>query len=223
MKQWLRHEWRRSGLPLYETNRACGVRNAATRKYFTQDHLWYYPPVEMFERLVAYANRHGRPEGRPYFSVDGRESLTGAAWGQMRAHFKCDVGVTNVWDVPAVRGEERLKDHRGKCVHLNQKPLALMRRIVSASTLPGDVVWEPFGGLCSVAVACRRLGRSCYSAEIDPHYFPLASKRLEDADERSPERPDPAAASRTRPAVAAPRPVAAGARHAAGAALLFST
>ena len=144
MKQWLRHEWRRSGLPLYETNRACGVWNAATRKYLTQDHPWYYPPVEMFERLVEYANRHGRPEGRPYFSVDGREPLTGAAWGQLRAHFKCDVGVTNVWDLPAVRGEERLKDHCGKCVHLNQKPLALMRQIVSASTLPGDVVWEPF-------------------------------------------------------------------------------
>ena len=44
MQQWLRYEWERTGLPLYKTNEACGVRNAATRKYFTKDHLWYYPP-----------------------------------------------------------------------------------------------------------------------------------------------------------------------------------
>lgn len=44
MKEWLRYEWERTGLPLTLTNEACGVRNAATRKYFTQDHMWYYPP-----------------------------------------------------------------------------------------------------------------------------------------------------------------------------------
>ncbi len=30
MQQWLRHEWRRSGLPLRLSNEACGVQNAAT-------------------------------------------------------------------------------------------------------------------------------------------------------------------------------------------------
>ncbi|MCT7958272.1 hypothetical protein [Laspinema palackyanum] len=35
MQQWLRYEWLRSGLPLNKTNEACGVKNAATRKYFT--------------------------------------------------------------------------------------------------------------------------------------------------------------------------------------------
>lgn len=44
MQQWLRHEWQRTGLPLCKTNEACGVKNAATRKYFTKDHLWYFPP-----------------------------------------------------------------------------------------------------------------------------------------------------------------------------------
>lgn len=34
------HEWQRAGLPLYKANEACGVKNAATRKYLTQDWLW---------------------------------------------------------------------------------------------------------------------------------------------------------------------------------------
>ena len=64
-KQWVRHEWARSGLSLQRANDACGVKNAATRKYLTRDWLWYWPPGEMTERLAAYANAHGRrPAGR---------------------------------------------------------------------------------------------------------------------------------------------------------------
>lgn len=179
MKEWLRREWLRSGLPLYRTNIACGVKNAATRKYFTQDHLWYYPPVEMFERLVAYANTHGSAEGRPYFSVDGKAPVSGDLWSKMRAKFTCEHGVSNVWNEPAMRGEERIKDHHNRCMHLNQKPVNLLARIIRASTDPCDVVWEPFGGLCSAAIACAISDRSCYSAEIVPEYYELAADRLE--------------------------------------------
>ncbi|WP_437604347.1 DNA methyltransferase [Sorangium sp. So ce590] len=177
LKAWLRREWERSGLPLRHTNEACGVKNAATRKYFTRCHLWYYPPAEAFERIVAFANAHGRPEGRPYFSVDGKRSLTGPEWASLRAKFHCEVGVTNVWREPAVRGAERFKEET-RSVHGNQKPLKLLDRIIRASSDPGDVVWEPFGGLCSVAVAAFAAGRRCYSAEIAPAYHAVASSRL---------------------------------------------
>jgi hypothetical protein len=43
-KEWVRNEWTRSGLPLSRANEACGVKNAATRKYLTKDWLWYWPP-----------------------------------------------------------------------------------------------------------------------------------------------------------------------------------
>ncbi|MGK3968853.1 DNA methyltransferase [Sorangium sp. So ce118] len=177
LKAWLRHEWERSGLPLRHTNEACGVKNAATRKYFTRCHLWYYPPASAFEQIVAFANTHGRPEGRPYFSIDGKRSLTGREWSSLRAKFHCEIGVTNVWHEPAVRGPERFKEAT-RSVHGNQKPLKLLDRIIRASSDPGDVVWEPFGGLCSVAVAAFAAGRRCYSAEIAPAYHAVASSRL---------------------------------------------
>ncbi|XXR46470.1 DNA methyltransferase [Sorangium sp. So ce381] len=177
LKAWLRHEWERSGLPLCQTNEACGVKNAATRKYFTRCHLWYYPPASAFEQIAAFANAHGRPEGRPYFSVDGKRPLTGEEWATLRAKFHCEVGVTNVWQEPAVRGPERFKEDT-RSIHGNQKPLKLLDRIIRASSDPGDVVWEPFGGLCSVAVAAFAAGRRCYSAEIAPTYHAVASRRL---------------------------------------------
>jgi DNA modification methylase len=180
MKEWLRREWQRTGLPLYKTNEACGVRNAASRKYFTQCHFWYFPPVEAMARLVAYANEHGTPSGRPYFSLDGERSLTGGEWGRMRGKFDLQAGITNVWQEPALRNSERIKVDRS-LGHPNQKPLKLMRRIIQAASDPGDVVWEPFGGLCSASVAALETGRLPFAAEINASYFELAKKRLTEA------------------------------------------
>lgn len=39
LRDWLRSEWKRSGLPMREANIACGVRNAASRKWLASDHL----------------------------------------------------------------------------------------------------------------------------------------------------------------------------------------
>lgn len=178
MREWLRAEWFRTGLPLCKTNEACGVKNAATRKYFTADHLWYYPPPEMMERLARYANRHGRVTEWPYFSVDGTNPVSAGQWARLRAKWNHAHGVTNVWAEPAVRGSERVKDERAKVLHGNQKPLRLIERILLASSDAGDVAWEPFGGLCSVAVACLRTDRQGRSAEINPDYYHLAKARL---------------------------------------------
>lgn len=177
MQEWLRYEWQRSGLPLSMTNKACGVRNAATRKYFTQCHLWYYPPVDAFVKLSKYASTHGNPAGRPYFSVDGKRSLSGQEWAKLRAKFNCEVGINNVWREPAVRGMERLKE-KYRCLHNNQKPLRLIEIAIRASTDEADVVWEPFGGLCTAAVAAHSLKRVCVSAEIISEYYLAAKERL---------------------------------------------
>jgi len=184
MKAWLQHEWERAGLPLYLTNEACGVKNAATRKYFTQCHLWYFPPPAAFDLFVAYANKHGRQDGRPYFSLDGRRPLTGKKWATLRAKFHCDVGVTNVWNEPAVRGEERFKSEY-RCIHGNQKPIRLLDRSIRASSDVGDVVWDPFAGLGSVGVAALRARRCYVGAEILPNFHALAYRRLRGEAEAS--------------------------------------
>ena len=181
MQEWLRYEWIRAGLPLWKTNDACGVKNAATRKYFTADHLWYFPPPDAFEALARYANTHGKPSGRPYFSCDGKRAITGAEWSGMRAKFTCNAGITNVWNEPAVRGIERLKENN-QCIHMNQKPLKLLEMILRASSDEGDVIWEPFGGLCSATIAAHKLRRRPIAAECVPEFFNIAVKRLDNYD-----------------------------------------
>ena len=147
-------------------------------KYLTADHLWYSPPADAFERLSEYANRHGDPRGAPYYSADGRSPIRRDEWDSMRAKFHCEYGVTNVWREPPVNGGERLKAD-GRVVHINQKPLRLLEICIRASSDEGDVVWEPFGGLCSVAVAAHRLGRQWYGAEISDKFYAAARRRLQ--------------------------------------------
>lgn len=191
-RQWLRHEWRRAGIPLYKANEACGVKNAATRKYLTQDWLWYFPPPEMMSKLVSYANLHGRPSGRPYYSIGGSNPVTEEEWASLRHRWSHQHGLTNVWSHPPVSGSERLRGtgvraaprvHRpGKnsAAHLNQKPIEFMKRIVLSCTDPGDVVWEPFGGLCTATLVASRLGRFGYAAERVESFADLADSRLTD-------------------------------------------
>lgn len=44
LKHWLMREWKRTGLPVRQANTACGVADAAVRKYLDQGHLWYWMP-----------------------------------------------------------------------------------------------------------------------------------------------------------------------------------
>ncbi len=175
-QEWLRHEWMRTGLPLSRSNEACGVRNAATRKYLTTDHVWYFPPAEIFAKLSAYANTHGDPKNKPYFASEGK-ILTGSQWEQLRGKFYCEAGITNVWQCPALRGSERIKDN-GNVIHPNQKPLKLMELLVRSSTDKGDWIWEPFGGLMSATMAAIKLNRHSAAAEIDEKTFKFAQDRI---------------------------------------------
>ena len=163
-----------------QANEACGVANAATRKYLTQCHLWYFPPGEAIVAMSNWCGGRGPRTDRPYFSLDGINPPTAAAWDRMRAKWNHTHGLTNVWSEPAVHGAERIKTPGGgAAVHANQKPLRLMERLILAATDPGDVVWEPFGGLCSASVAAIRHGRIAQAAEISADFFRIGRDRVE--------------------------------------------
>lgn len=178
IKDWVREEWLRSGLPMNQANQACGVKNAATRKYLTKCHLWYFPPSDAMMKMAAFCDMNGKPNNcRPYFSMDGKNPLTAEAWDAMRSKWNHTHGQTNVWQSPAVHGVERFKGETGY-LHANQKPLALLDIQIKSCTNEGDVVWEPFGGLCSASVSAMRNGREFYVAEINPEYYDASLLRL---------------------------------------------
>jgi hypothetical protein len=97
-----------------------------------------------------------------------------AEYEASRPAFTCPLGVGNVWTHPPVAGRERLRHTDGKTLHPCQKPVAFARRMIEASTRPGERVWVPFGGTLRECVAARDIAmgepsaaRSVVTAELD--------------------------------------------------------
>ena len=190
LKEWLRYEWEKTGLPLYKTNEACNVINAASRKYFTKDHLWYAPPPDIFTKLVDYANKYGLEQNKPYFSFDHKKPASQEEYSKLFSKFEGKYGFTNVWDHPPLHNRERVRlPNSSKYAHLNQKPLKLINLIIEVSSNPYDVIWEPFGGLCTVGLTAYLLNRVAFCAEIDNDIFKFAIDRVKSHVKQSYKQP----------------------------------
>lgn len=68
---------------------------------------------------------------------------------------------------------------REKTGWATQKPLGILRRIITASCNPGDWVLDPFGGSGTTAVAARELGRRFVVIDSHPDAIATMERRLE--------------------------------------------
>ena len=94
------------------------------------------------------------------------------------------VYLTDVWDdireltSGYFAGDEAFRDNKGKRMHIQQSPVALLLRIILSSTLPGDIVFDPTAGTGTTLVVAQQLSRNSVGIEIDPAYVELIKKRL---------------------------------------------
>ena len=58
-------------------------------------------------------------------------------------------------------------------------PLELAERLIRMFSFVGDTVLDPFMGTGTTNVAATKWGRNSIGVEIDPHYFEMAAKRIE--------------------------------------------
>ena len=119
--------------------------------------------------------------GDAYKSVISGRNLNGMTFGP--------VGFNN-W-IPAVVGGE--VPHKGqdafefsvgsepKPDHPSPKPLTYMRRLIDRVTEAGWTVLDPFMGSGTTGVAATKEGRRFIGIEIEPRYFDIACRRIEDA------------------------------------------
>jgi adenine-specific DNA-methyltransferase len=79
----------------------------------------------------------------------------------------------NVWAIPRVR--YRMAEYEN---HPTQKPVALLERIIKASSNPGDIVLDPFSGTFTTSFVAQSLGRRSIGIEIDEEYMKIGLRRL---------------------------------------------
>ena len=84
------------------------------------------------------------------------------------------VGVQDVWDIPALRGNQP-----EKLRFPTQKPLALYERMIRASSNEGGVVLDPFAGCGTTCIAAERLGRQWVGIDIWKNAKSAVLHRLE--------------------------------------------
>jgi DNA modification methylase len=85
--------------------------------------------------------------------------------------------IPNVWtDIPPINSQA--KERLG---YPTQKPLALLERIVSASSNPSDIVLDPFCGCGTAVHAAQKLGRRWIGIDITHLAIGLVRRRMQDA------------------------------------------
>jgi site-specific DNA-methyltransferase (adenine-specific) len=72
---------------------------------------------------------------------------------------------------------------REKTPHPTQKPVQLIRRLVLASSDPGDLVVDPFAGSGTTAAVAEASGRRWATCELEPDYLSVIRERLASPDE----------------------------------------
>ena len=77
---------------------------------------------------------------------------------------------SDIWYFPRIAGKEQ--------IHQNQKPTDLISRIICQHTKEHDLVFDPFMGSCSTAVAAYRLQRDYVGFETDEEYYNSGVTRL---------------------------------------------
>jgi site-specific DNA-methyltransferase (adenine-specific) len=86
-------------------------------------------------------------------------------------------GDSDTWNVSRVCGTFKEREGWHGC----QMPIAVLDRIVKASSNPGDVVLDPFNGSGTTAVSAALLDRKYVGIDQSKEYVEFARKRLQHA------------------------------------------
>lgn len=84
----------------------------------------------------------------------------------------------NVWEFARVR--YRMDEYEN---HPTQKPIALLERIIKASSNEGDLVLDPFSGTFTTCFVAKQLSRNCIGIELQEEYVKIGLRRLQLAEE----------------------------------------
>jgi len=150
--------------------------NSIAKKLFPSKHdtlLYYVSQNPTFNPIyVPYAEatlrryNHTDEDGRRYkISAlrDGKQEKVYMGDGKM---------VDSVWDIPVIRKKNE------RTGYPTQKPLALLDRIIKASSNKGDVVFDPFCGCATTLVAADRLQRDWIGIDISGKAAELVVERI---------------------------------------------
>jgi site-specific DNA-methyltransferase (adenine-specific)/modification methylase len=165
-----------------------GGGNGWGRKTFTgdddiagDDRPFDPAPLLRFPRLVLFGANHYAdrlPPSPSWIVWDKRDGYPSKSFAD------CEMIWTNLggparifrhlWD-----GAFRASEKGIRRVHPTQKPLVLMRWLVSEYTEPGALILDPYMGSGTTLRAAKDLGRRCIGIEVEERWCEIAATRLQ--------------------------------------------
>lgn len=150
-----------------------GLGNGSSRRGFPRKHdtlLLYakseaatFTPIRgAVSTAMANKYRHRRADGTRFMRSYGREY-----------DLKGGKPFGSVWEIPSIAPTSA--ERTG---YPTQKPLALMERLILATTAPGDTVLDPCCGSGTTLLAAAKLGRSAVGVDSSPLAITAIRSRL---------------------------------------------
>ncbi len=185
LRAYIASEFERAGMLTQEgkiaANVACGFSPSAggnaSRHYFSRSQ-WRLPTREHYHTmrdLLRRSNCRTDYLSREYEDLRREYEDLRTEYESLRRPFSvtADVPYTDVWTFPTVQA------YPGK--HPCEKPLEMMEHIVRASSREDFVVFDGFAGRGTTLVAAAKLGRRAIGVELEPKYFDIACRRVDEA------------------------------------------
>jgi len=148
-------------------------------------HLWLFFGIEHYEKILKLLQKAGFDvrevpnvwikEGPSYSNWEYKmmpqyELFFFAVKSEDGSPKQLKEATSDVFDYKRAKGVDK--------IHPTEKPVELMKRLITLSSTKDELVLDPFAGSGSVMIASMLLGRRALGIELDKEYYDTAMGRL---------------------------------------------
>ena len=136
-------------------------------------------PLRKIENISVFYEKQCtyNPQGLIFGSFDNnRPSRKNKKKGEYAFGIEKDFGISEATNYP--NNVLSYSNGNNKNVHPTQKPVALLEYLIRTYTNEGEIVLDNCMGSGSTCVACVNTNRHYIGFELDPQYYDIACKRL---------------------------------------------
>lgn len=116
-------------------------------------------------RLGVWNKTNPSPMNGQYLYLSGLEACVFARKSNAVFNRHCK---NAIWTMASIQSK----------IHPTQKPINLFRELIETSSNPGDLIFDPFAGSGTTAIAAQRTGRRWLCIEREPSYYYAACGRI---------------------------------------------
>jgi adenine-specific DNA-methyltransferase len=189
LRAYLDGERQRAGVSYKDLAACVGVTPTMLGQHYFSRSQWSLPTEDAYNKMrygMSHLNHGGEYLRREYEYLRREYEDLRREYEDLRREYEdlrrpfsvtADVPYTDVWTFPTVQA------YPGK--HPAEKPQALLRHIIAASSKPGAVVLDAFAGSGSTGTAALDMGRKFIGIEKDNAWAEYSRDRISKAEQQA--------------------------------------